>query len=132
MCCQKAMILKTNEQVLRSWDGLNKKIGIVLSGDPNRKQFFEQMKLLYNSYGFVNRVLLLFERNPVVSFNMAAKVGTADILFCTSDVYVSLDTAESMTDSIVCGDADAILIVLPRYKIDNILLSRLQRLWSCR
>lgn len=119
MCCQKAMILKTNEQVLHSWDGLNKKIGIVLSGDPNRKQFFEQMKLLYNSHGFVNRISLLFERNPAVSFNMAAKIGTADILFCAADVYVSLGTVKSRANSILCGDADAIPIVPPRYKINN-------------
>lgn len=115
-CCQKAMILNTNEQVLLPWDGLNKKIDIVLSGDPNRKQDFERIKLLYDNYSIVNEVLLLFEHNPAVSFNMAAKVSTADILFCTADVYVSPDTVKSMMNSIVYGDADVIFIVPPRCK----------------
>jgi len=116
MCCQKAMGLNINEQVLLPWDGLNKKVDVVLSGDLKRKQFFEQMKLLYNSYSFVSRVLLFFERNPAVSFNMAAKVSTADILFCTADVYVSPETVKSMVNSLVYGNADVIFIASRKSK----------------
>ena len=116
MCCQKTMILNTDEQVLLTLDGLDRKVDVVLSGDPRRRQFFEHMKLLYDSYGFVNEVLLLFERNPAVSFNMAAKVSTADILFCTADVYVPPNTIKSMINSKLYGNADVVFIVPPSCK----------------
>lgn len=116
MSCQKPVILNSTEQVLLPWSELNRKVDVVLSGDPNRRHFFNRMKLLYNSYVTVNKVMLFFERNPAVSFNMAAKVSKADILFCTADVYVSPNTMKSMVDSLVNGNADVIFVTSPKCK----------------
>lgn len=117
MSLQQAAMRNPNEQVLISYDELDTKtVDIVLSGDPNRKQFFENMKLLYDNYSFVNEVLLFFERNPAVSFNKAARDSTADILFCTADVYVPPDTIKSMINSELYGNADVVFIVPPKCK----------------
>jgi hypothetical protein len=116
MSMQQAAVRKPEEQVLISYDELDKKVDIILSGDPNRKQFFENMKSLYYNYKFVNEVLLFFERNPAVSFNKGARDSTADILFCTADVYVPPNTIKSMINSKLYGNADVVFIVLPRFK----------------
>jgi hypothetical protein len=89
---------------------------VVLSGDPNRKLFFENIKLLYSSYDLVNNVLLFFERNPAVSFNKGARESKSDILFCTADVYVSPDTIKNMIGTVFSNNADVTFILPPKNK----------------
>jgi hypothetical protein len=87
------------------------KVDIILSGDPDRKQFFENMKLLYESYSFINTVWLFFERNPAIPFNRASRESAADVLFCTADVYVPPSTIRKMIETVAGGKADVVFIL---------------------
>jgi len=65
------------------------KIEVVVSGDRSRRQLGESIAKAYTGYLIVDRVWLMYERNPAIAFNKGARSSqNALILFCGGDCII--------------------------------------------
>jgi hypothetical protein len=73
-----------------------KPLSVVLSGDPKRKPLFNQIKKYYQRYPFIDRVFLLFNKNPAISFNQGTKLSKTNTILYTADVYIPYETINKL------------------------------------
>lgn len=68
-------------------DGI--KVGIVISGDPERQSLAEALYKNYSDYEFVDEVALYYRKNPAFAFNKgAAELSSPIYIGVAGDVYV--------------------------------------------
>jgi hypothetical protein len=86
------------------------KICVIISGDPRRKELCERFASYYRKIPGIEKVLLLYEKNPAKAFNKGATQTDCDTLFCVGgDVLVKPSDVLRMAKEV--GDNEVLFAV---------------------
>lgn len=94
-----------------------KSLSVVLSGDPKRKPLFSQIKDYYQKHPLVEKVFLLYTRNPAISFNQGTQLSETEKILYTADVYIPYETINKIEP---CAADGQILFLIPPTKKQDV------------
>src|SRR5437016_487672 len=74
-------------------------VGLVISGDPRRPALAQALFRMYGEYERLDRIELLFRKNPAIAFNEAARIMNVEqFVGVAGDVYVGEEELSRFID----------------------------------